>query len=435
MRKKQDTIYALSTPPGKSAIAVVRISGNKAFDYIKKISSSMPAKPNTSSLNKLVTRNGDVIDQTITTYYKAPKSFTGEDMVEISMHGGSAVINKFIEVFKKNKKTRLAEPGEFTRRSFENNKLDLTQVEAIADLVNAETEYQRKQASGLLEGNLTIKTKEIYNDLKIVLANIEAIIDFTDEELPKDLINNIKEQIENISNTIDNILTKNNKGRKIREGFVVGIIGNTNTGKSSFINNVSNQDIAIVSNKPGTTRDVIESYIDLKGLPVRFYDTAGIRKHRNSIEKLGINKSIEISKNADLSLVFINKISEINDFMGVSNPIFVQSKYDIRKNPITRKNIMNISSKNNHGINNLTKAVFKNLSKKNFLENTYISRERHIECLVKTKKYLEKSKEKKNYDVFAEDIRLAIKETSKIYGKIDIENILDIIFSDFCIGK
>ena len=364
MVKKQDTIYALSTPPGKSAIAVVRISGNKAFEYIKKISSSMPTKPNTSTLNKLITHTGDVIDQTITTYYKAPKSFTGEDMVEISMHGGNAVINKFIEVFKKNKRTRLAEPGEFTRRSFENNKLDLTQVEAIADLVNAETEYQRKQAYSQLEGNLTIKTKEIYNELKIVLANIEAIIDFTDEELPKDLLNKIKEQIENISNKIDNILINNNKGRKIREGFVVGIIGNTNTGKSSFINNVSNQEIAIVSNKPGTTRDAIESYIDIKGLPVRFYDTAGIRKHRNAVEKIGIKKSKEISKEADLNLVFINKASETNDFIGVSNPIFVQSKYDIRKKPITNNNIMNISSKTNYGINKPIKSSFHNFLKK-----------------------------------------------------------------------
>jgi len=435
MVKKQDTIYALSTPPGKSAIAVVRISGNKAFDYIKKISSSMPTKPNTSTLNKLITSTGDVIDQTITTYYKAPKSFTGEDMVEISMHGGNAVINKFIDVFKKNKRTRLAEPGEFTRRSFENNKLELTQVEAIADLVNAETEYQRKQACGLLGGKLTIKTKEIYNELINVLANVEAIIDFADEELPNDLINKTKEQIENIINNIDNILFKSRGGRKIRDGFIVGIIGKTNTGKSSFINNVSNQEIAIVSNIPGTTRDAIESYVDIRGLPVRFYDTAGIRKHNNPVEKIGINKSKEISKESDLNLVFINKPSEIKGFKDVSNPIFVQSKYDVRKKPIKINNVKNISSKTNYGVNRLLKDVFYNLSENNLTENSYISRERHTSCLRKTKEYLEKSKEKKNYDVFSEDIRLATKEISKIYGKVDIENILDIIFTDFCIGK
>jgi|TARA_B100001964_G_scaffold108845_1_gene121581 tRNA modification GTPase len=435
MVKKQDTIYALSTPPGKSAIAVIRISGKKAFDHIKKMSSSMPTKPNTSTLNKLITQTGEVIDQTITTYYKAPKSFTGENMVEISTHGGNAVINKLIDVFKKNKRMRLADPGEFTRRSFENNKLDLTQVEAIADLINAETEYQRKQAYSQLEGNLTIKTKEIYNELTNVLANTEATIDFVDEELPKDLLNNTKEQIENISNKINNIIKNNNKGRKIREGFVVGIIGNTNTGKSSFINNISNQEIAIVSNKPGTTRDAIESYIDIRGLPVRFFDTAGIRKHKNIVEKIGIKKSKTISKEADLNLIFINKTPEINDFKGTSNPIFVQSKYDIRNKPIKSIDIMNISSKTNFGINNLLKAVFHKLSENNLTENTYISRERHIRCLIETRKYLEKSKEKKNYDVFSEDIRLATKEISKIYGKIDIENILDIIFSDFCIGK
>ena len=339
MGKKRDTIYALSTPSGKSAIAMVRISGSKSFDHINKISSSMPTTPNKSTLNRLITTNGDIIDQTITTYYKAPKSYTEEDMVEICLHGGNAVINRFIDVFKKNKNTRLAEPGEFTRRSFENNKLDLTQVEAIADLVNAETELQRKLAYSQLEGNLTIKTKEIYNELKIVHANIEAMIEFADEDLPNDLIKNTKEQIENIYNEIKNILRNNNRGRKIRDGFVVGIIGKPNTGKSSFINNISNQEIAIVTSIPGTTRDILESYIDIKGLPVRFYDTAGIRKHKNIIEKIGIKKSKEISKEADINLVFINKISETNDFNDISNAIYIQSKYDLRKKPIINNSI------------------------------------------------------------------------------------------------
>ncbi len=435
MRKKQDTIYALSTPPGKSAIAVVRISGSKAYNYIKKMSVSMPTTPNKSTLNKLITHSGDIIDQTITTYYKAPKSFTGEDMIEVSLHGGNAVINKFINIFTKNKCTRLAEPGEFTRRSFENNKLDLTQVEAIADLVNSETEIQRKQAYSQLEGNLTNKTKKIHQELKIVLANIEAIIDFVDEELPDNLLNKIKEQIENICIEIKAILKTKSKGRKIRNGFVVGIIGKTNTGKSSFINNISNQEIAIVTNKPGTTRDVLESYIDLNGLPVRFYDTAGIRKHTNSIEKIGISKSKKISKEADINLVFIEKLSETNDFMYVSNPIYIQSKYDIRKNPITNNKIRNISSKTDYGIDKLLKIIFNKLNEKNSFENAYISRERHQKCLINTKNFLENSKKNKNYDVFAEDIRLALNEISKIYGNIDIEDILDIIFNDFCIGK
>jgi tRNA modification GTPase len=308
-------------------------------------------------------------------------------------------------------------------------------VEAISDIVNAETEIQRKQACSQLEGSLTVKSKEIYGKLEITLANIEAIIDFTDEELPKNLLNDVKEQIENIISEINDILENNKKGRKIRDGFIVCIIGKTNTGKSSFINNISNQEISIVTNKPGTTRDVLESYIDIKGLPVRFYDTAGIRKHKNSIEKIGIKKAKKISKEADLNLVFVEKKSDIKYFNNVSNPVYIQSKYDIRKKPILSPKINNISSKNNHGINKLIKIIFDNLEKQNISNNLYISRERHKNKLIEAKKHLENSKKKKKYDVFAEDIRLALKEVSKIYGNFDIENILDIIFNDFCIGK
>ena len=265
MAKSKDTIYALSTPPGKSAIAVVRISGKKAYEHISKMSSTMPTTPNKAKLNKIKAIDGTTIDQTITTYFKAPKSYTGENMVEISLHGGDAVIKKFIDSFKKFKNVRLANPGEFTRRSFENNKLDLTQVEAIADLVNSETELQRKQAYNQLEGGLSSKTQKIYNKLKIVLANIEAAIDFSDEDLPKNLIKITKEQIENICIEIGQLLNKGHSGEKIRSGFIIGIVGKPNTGKSSFINNISNKEIAIVTDQPGTTRDVIESYIDPKG--------------------------------------------------------------------------------------------------------------------------------------------------------------------------
>ena len=276
---------------------------------------------------------------------------------------------------------------------------------------------------------------QIYKKLEITLANIEATIDFTDEELPKNLMSDIKEQIRNIINEIDDVLNNNKKGRKIRDGFVVGIIGKTNTGKSSFINNISNQEIAIVTNKPGTTTDVLESYIDINGLPVRFFDTAGIRKHKSNIEKIGIRKSRKISKESDLNLVFLDKISDIKDFKNISNPIYIQSKYDIRKKPIISSKINNISSKNNHGINKLLKTIFEHLGKNNIAQNAYISRERHKNSLTETKKHLNNSKKKKKYDVFAEDIRLALKEISKIYGNFDIENILDIIFNDFCIGK
>ena len=195
MSNKQDTIYALSTPPGNSAIAVIRISGERSLDIIRSMSTSMPTRPNYSSLNTLKTKKGEVIDQTITTFYKAPKSYTGENMVEIALHGGNAVIKKFINNLQNFKKLRLAEPGEFTKRSFENNKLDLTQVEAIADLVNSETEIQRKTAHNHLRGVFSAESKKIYDNLKKTLANVDAIIDFSDEDLPKNLAKKIKEQI------------------------------------------------------------------------------------------------------------------------------------------------------------------------------------------------------------------------------------------------
>tara|TARA_Y100000590_G_scaffold463414_1_gene630124 strand:- start:654 stop:1961 length:1308 start_codon:yes stop_codon:yes gene_type:complete len=432
---KKDNIYALSTPPGKSAIAVFRISGEKAYKIIKDMSLSMPKKPNLSITNTIITNKGEKIDRSITTYFKGPRSFTGEDMVEVSLHGGNASVKKFITTLNNNQQIRMAEPGEFTKRAFENNKLDLTQVEAIADIVNAETEEQRKQALGQLLGALSQETKKIQNEIKKILANVEATIDFSDEELPKNLVKKIKEQTKNIIKEIYIILQNSNNGEKIRSGFSVGIVGITNSGKSSFINNISKQDIAIVTKIPGTTRDVLESYVDLRGLPVKFYDTAGIRRTKNNIEKIGIDKSTKVYKNADLNLVFVNTESQIDKFKDIPNKIYIQSKSDIRKNTIKRTNLLCISSKTNHGINRLSSVIFKKLSKKAPKNNHIISRERHKTALEKTTTCLKNSLENKNFDLVAEDIRQGLKEISKIHGSVDIEDILDIIFKDFCIGK
>ena len=435
MSEKKQTIYALSTPSGKSAIAVVRISGPKAYNYVKLISSSMPKKPNSSVTNLLKDNDGEIIDKTITTFFKGPKSYTGEDMIEISMHGGDASINKFFEIFSKKKDVRMAERGEFTKRAFENNKIDLIQAEAIDDLVNAETDLQRKQAHNQLDGNFSNKTKNIFDKLKKILANTEAIIDFADEELPKNLEKEIREQIENIKKEIKKILSGKDIGRKIRNGFVVGIIGKTNVGKSSFINYISDKDLAIVTKTPGTTRDLLEYFLDLKGIPVRFFDTAGIRRSKNPIEKIGIEKSVLVSKNADINLVFIENIKDIAFFKKTSNAIYVQSKQDISKKIINFKGVSKISSISGKGIDKLLKKIYKKLSKKIVPENTYISRERHHKSLINAYEYINDCKKDSNYDIVSENIRMALKEISKIYGNVDIEDILDIIFNDFCIGK
>ena len=356
-------------------------------------------------------------------------------MVEISLHGGASTTNKLIELLLKNKNLRMAEKGEFTRRAFDNNKLDLTQVEAVSDLINSETEIQRRQAIKNLEGAFSDKTKKIYDDLKKLLANIEAIIDFSDEDLPSNLYLKIKEQKKNILQRLKNIVKNSEIGKKIRNGFIVGIVGKTNVGKSSFINKISNQEIAIVTNDHGTTRDVLESYIDLKGLPVRFYDTAGIRNSNNKTEKIGIEKSIKIAERSDLNLIFIEKISEIGFFKKIPNKIFVQSKLDLRKKPIKKRGVFNISSKNSKGVQRLLSEISLYLRKKGIIENAFISRERQKSHIINSIKFIEKALNNKKYDIMAEDVRSSLLEISKIHGSVDIEDILDIIFDDFCIGK
>ncbi len=432
---KKKTIFAVSTPQGKSAIAVIRISGPNAYTLVKKISSNIPKKPNTSLPNKIFDKNKSIIDKTITTYFRGPKSFTGEDVIEINTHGGNAVLRKIIKRLLDQKDLRPATPGEFTRRAFENNKLDLTQVEAIADLVNAETESQRKQAINHLSGNFFKKIKKIFEELKTTLANIEAVIDFSDDDLPPNLMTEIKEQIENKIKQIKSMLDGSKNGISIRNGFLVTIIGKPNTGKSSFINAISDKEVAIVTKKPGTTRDLIESFVDVDGLPIRFVDTAGIRKSNNLIEKIGVSKALKTSKEANINLIFIQNKKDVSFFGDINNPIFVMSKQDLSKKPFKHGGFYNISSKNNFGINPLLKIIKERVSLDVAPEDTYISRERHVLCLNETIKHLLDTKKAKNLDLYAEDVLLATKSLARLFGNVDIEDILDIIFSDFCIGK
>ena len=434
MNKHKENIFALSTPAGKSAIAVVRISGTDSFNIVNKMSTNMPRIPNNAKLNTIKLSNNNKIDQTITTYFKAPKSYTGEDMVEISIHGGGAVIKKVLNALGNNNNTRIAEPGEFTRRAFENNKLDLTQVEAIADLVNSETESQRKQAIRQLEGQLTKKTKKFSDKILKILADAEAIIDFSDDELPKNLIKDIKEQIENIILEITNFLKEGSVGEKIRTGFIIAVVGKTNTGKSSFINKVAKREISIVTDEPGTTRDLLELFVDFRGYPVKFYDTAGFRQFNNKAEEIGIKKAHNLTGLADINLVFIENMQDIYNYESINNKIFVKSKSDIR-NKIHNRKIFNISSISGDGFEHLFNNIYHTLENEIQEEDPNVSRERHRNALKNTLKYLENSKNIKNFDVFAEDIRLAMREISKISGNVDIEDILEVIFNDFCIGK
>ena len=428
MKPFKETIFALATQRGKSGIAVFRVSGNSSHKLIKSISSKKKFKTNFATLNNLLDGK-NIIDKTLTTFFKSPKSYTGEDMVEISCHGSISVINKITKTLLK-KQIRLAEPGEFTKRALMNDKLSVLEAETINDLVNAETENQRKIAIGNLSGNLDKLVNEISNKQKKLLADIEAIIDFADEDLPKKIYNSIREQNKNIYKQIENIIKKSSLSRQIHNGFTITIIGKPNTGKSSFINYINNKEVSIVTNIPGTTTDLVSSTIDIQGDKYTFIDTAGIRKYKNLIEKIGIERSLESAKKSDLNIVFL-KNNEKKNYSKIKSKIFVKSKYDTNKKKFS--GVHSISSVSGYGIENLIKTISSKLKKKPIFGPVF-SRERHLDSLNKSLVLL-KSLNLKEIDIAAENVRRSIIYIDGINQKFDIEKILDIIFSDFCIGK
>jgi len=431
MSKYNDTIYALSTPTGKSAIGIIRISGKNSIKILKKITNIKKIIPNKTILTYLRFKK-ETIDQVIITHFKQPYSFTGEDMFEINCHGSTAIISKIFKILNV-LGLRLAEPGEFTKRSLLNNKLDLLQVEGLSDLINAETEKQRSLAISGLEGRLSVFIKKINSDISLILANTEALIDFSDEDLPKNLFKTIKEQNKNITKRIEKELKNAEISKSIRGGFFVSLIGRPNTGKSSFINYISKKEVSIVTNIPGTTTDTITSILDIGGYKFTFIDTAGLRKHKNKIEEIGIKKTIETSSKSDLNLVFLDK-NEINKFQDIENKIFVRSKLDKRRKTNKENGIINISSFTGEGVESLLKKIRKILIKRQKNE-PILSRERHINIMKKVYMELKSIDPNDSLDIQSYKYRQALALSLEINQKFDIENILDIIFKDFCIGK
>ena len=429
MRSYSDTIFALATNKSKSALATFRISEKKSIKYIKQLSNNKILKTRRATVCFLLDNEKNKIDQVVVTIFKSPFSYTGEDMVEVSCHGSVAVINKITDTFL-NQKIRWAEPGEFTKRALMNNKINIVQAETINELVNAETDNQRKIAIGNLTGNLDRFVDRLSKKLSKLLADVEATIDFSDEELPKQLYKKIKEQKENIEKLIKKNLEKSILSKKIYEGFLITIIGKPNTGKSSFINYINNKEISIVTNIPGTTTDLVTSVLEINGNKYTFVDTAGIRRYKTLIEKIGIEKSIESAKKSDLTLVFLRN-NEKNNYKNISNKIFIKSKFDI--NAKKTKDVVSISSINGYGIKKLLQKI-SNKYQQNQPNETTFSRERHIQQLKKCETYL-KNINFNEIDKTADNIRRALTAIQDINQKFDIEEILDIIFNDFCIGK
>jgi len=442
------TIYALSTGPGVSGVAIIRISGPDAGKVIEKLTGKKIPPARIASLRKINNINtSELIDEGIIIWFPGTESYTGEDMAEFHVHGSKAVILAIQEAISNIENCRLAEPGEFTKLAFQNGKINLLKAESIADLISAETEIQRKQAIKIMNGNSSEKFNQLRVKLLKILSFVEAKIDFPDEDLPEDNLDKIKKDSLAVLNEVNKILDDQKVGEIIREGFKIAIVGPTNAGKSSLLNNLSNREVAIVSEIAGTTRDVVETHLNIDGYPVIISDTAGIRDSKDEIEKKGIKLSLNKAENADLKLVVVdaknpNLSGFLNDLLK-KDAILVVNKSDLIKGTLDKEiskfNHVLISLKDNLNIDNLIEKI-KGQLKNKFIseEDILITRERHrqhlVQCIDHLKNFLEKNN-KKDFDKAAEDLRLATRHLGMIVGKVDVEEILGSIFNDFCIGK
>lgn len=443
------TIYALSTVYGKSGVAVIRISGTNALEAVKYMTDLSVAdlKPRYAyfvSLHHSLTRQ--TIDKCLLLYFKAPNSFTGEDIVELQVHGSKAVIKASMDSLSQLKDFRLAEAGEFSKRAFYNQKMDLTEAEGLADLIDAETSEQQKYAIRQMEGGL----KNLYNDwretLLKILAHLEAYIDFPDEDIPHSVVDTMVNDVFKLRNSIMEHLQGDNIGERLREGFRVVIVGPPNAGKSSLLNAIANREAVIVSDIAGTTRDAIDIHLDLGGYPVIFTDTAGLREAEEEIEQKGIALAYRKIQDADLLICLFDaekdsvqlfdniKKSFKNSILTVANKADKLLPDKIAE--LSAAGCLVISAKHKDGVKILLDNIKQQISER-FTSNSnlLITRQRYRDALKLCLENLQMFSFDKEIELTAEDIRLAARELGKITGRIEVDEILDKIFGSFCIGK
>ena len=442
------TIYALSSGPGLAGISVIRVSGPNTRIIISELTKKGLPEPRVATIRKFnKIDDNELIDEGILIWFPGPSSYTGEDMAEFHVHGSKAVVDAIHSTISKVDGCRLAEPGEFTKIAFQNGKINLLKAESISDLISSETEIQRKQAMKIMTGKSSDKFNSLRERLLKILSNIEAKIDFPEDDLPSTILKNINSETKNIKQEIQKILNDQKVGERIREGFKIAIVGPANAGKSSLLNYLSQRDVAIVSEIAGTTRDVIEAHLNLDGFPVVLSDTAGIRESKDEIERKGIKLALEKAENADLTLIVLEpKSVDFVEFLsnfGSKKSILVINKidlgFDYNNNEIEKYESVKISIKQQKNLDELINLIKKKLTNK-FIsqEDVFITRKRHRTNLEKCVEHLsnfEKKNSIEDFDKAAEDLRLATRALGKIVGNVDVEEILGSIFSDFCIGK
>nr|WP_309502738.1 tRNA uridine-5-carboxymethylaminomethyl(34) synthesis GTPase MnmE [uncultured Roseovarius sp.] len=427
-----DTIYAVSSAPGKAGVAVVRVSGPRAFDACGALCGDVPP-PRFASLRVLRDSTGGRLDQAIVLCFEAGRSFTGEDSVEFQIHGSIAVISAVLAALSMVDGLRPAKPGEFTRRALENGQLDAAQVEGLADLIDAETEAQRRQALRVLSGDLGKRAESWRVDLIRAAALLEATIDFADEDVPVDVSPEVTELVQRVRSELSKEIAGVGVAERIRSGFEVAIVGAPNVGKSTLLNALAGRDAAITSEIAGTTRDVIEVRMDLGGLPVTLLDTAGLRDTDDQVEAIGVERAKMRAEQADLR-VFLLEGTEPALITPKDNDIILRSKGDLLEDDVA-----SISGLTGQGIPELIARMTAILTQKS-AHAGIATRVRHRDAmqrgdadLAAAQLHLQGGEE--TADLAAEEIRAAIRALDSLVGRVDIENILDEIFASFCLGK
>jgi tRNA modification GTPase len=438
-----DTIFALASAPGRAGIAVFRISGPQARDVFAQLCRcAVPPPRRALRMQLFESRDGEAVEDGLALWFPAPRSFTGEDVVELHLHGGRASIAAALDLLSRVPGMRLAEPGEFTRRAFEHGKLDLTAAEGLADLVDAETEAQRRQARRQLDGELGHLYETWRTRLLRALAHLEAEIDFVEEDLPEDATAGLRREITSLINEIDLHLTDRHRGERLREGVSIAIVGAPNVGKSSLLNALARREAAIVASRAGTTRDVIEVHLDLGGYPVILADTAGLRESDDEIEAEGIRRARARAAAADLKLVLFDASAPVMDQhtldMTDETAIVLWTKTDLAKGVgnIKGRQPLAVSAKTGAGIPELLKCVESEVAQRfDVSDAPAITRTRHREALQDCRNSLARAQGAPQHELLAEDLRLAARALGRITGRVGVEDVLDVIFKDFCIGK